>query len=173
MKKETKNKTRNKIFTIFLVSDEKSSTQRLQFSQKQLYSLMGVLSVIVLLTAIVFYDYSSILFETSSNKTLREKNFQLNNKLLNLEGRLVDLERSLHKVKTLSTKLRAITNLREKAHPLELTLGAVEGEAFRKVAHFAHKEESKPWIASEVDATTFQKTEPASDWEGSSLEVKD
>ncbi len=151
---------KKKSFTVFLVSNKQDRTKTFHISGKMISVLTLSLSFLCFFLLALLVDYTHIQLDTSENKKLREKNFFLENKLSHVETRLIDLERNLHKLQTLSAKIKTITNSESKTSLLNTALGHVPIEFQDQISSESYTEKS------------YERGHPVENWRGSHIELR-
>jgi murein DD-endopeptidase MepM/ murein hydrolase activator NlpD len=79
-----------------------------------------VLTVTVLILIGIVGDYFQLVAQSNDNKILKVKNEQMEKQYVNLASKLSSLELQIEKVKSLSTKLRSITDVNDEDRELDL-----------------------------------------------------
>lgn len=83
-----------------------------------------VLSVTFLILIGIVGDYFQLVAQSNENKILKVKNEQMEKQYANLAAKLSSLELQIEKVKSLSTKLRAITDVSDEDRELDLVFSS-------------------------------------------------
>lgn len=115
----------NKNYTFLITSNRRGETRSWTMSAAWLKagSAMGFLLLVLIAAAGV--DYFGLLLEQSENKRLRAENEQLSRQFQVVESKLSSLEGSLERIKTLTTKIKLITNIEDEDRVMKLSLGAM------------------------------------------------
>ncbi len=110
----------DKKYNIIITGNHKSPIRMMTLSRGWIHFSVFVLSVIVLILIGIVGDYFQLVAESNENKILKVKNEQMEKQYVNLEAKLSSLELQIEKVKSLSTKLKSITDVTDENRELDL-----------------------------------------------------
>jgi murein DD-endopeptidase MepM/ murein hydrolase activator NlpD len=113
----------NKTFTFLITSNRKGQTRSVTLSASWLKTAvaLGLVGAVILAAGSV--DYVGLLLQEGENKRLRAENVQLTKQFQVVESKLNSLEGSLERIKTLTTKIKLITNLEDEDRTMKLSMG--------------------------------------------------
>lgn len=115
----------NKTFTFILTSNRKGETRTYTVPASWVKASASVGIVLALLGAAASVDYVGLLLQEGENKRLRAENAQLEKQFKAVESKLSSLENGLDRIKTLTTKIKLITNIEDEDRALRLSMGPV------------------------------------------------
>lgn len=115
----------NKSYTFLITSNRRGVTRSLTLSASWVKAglALSILGLVVLSASAV--DYLGLLLEQGQNKRLLAENEQLTRQFQVVESKLTSLESSLERIKTLTTKIKLITNIEDEDRVMKLSLGAM------------------------------------------------
>ncbi len=115
----------NKTYTFIVASNRKGDTKAITISSGWLKAAfaIGILASVVLVAGSV--DYVGLLLQQAEAKRLRAENTQLEKQFQMVQSKLGSLESSLERIKTLTTKIKLITNIEDEDRAMRLSMGPV------------------------------------------------
>ena len=113
----------NKNYTFIITSNRKGRTRNFTVAAAWLKAGVAIMIVSMVLLAAAGVDYFGLLLEQGENKLLRAENDQLSRQFQVVESKLSSLEGSLERIKTLTTKIKLITNIEDEDRVMKLSLG--------------------------------------------------
>ncbi|OFZ12145.1 MAG: cell wall-binding protein associated metalloendopeptidase [Bdellovibrionales bacterium RBG_16_40_8] len=114
----------NKNFTFIITSNRKGQTRSVTVSAAWLKASIAIAIVTLVFLAAASVDYFGLLLEQGENKLLHAENDQLSRQFQVVESKLSSLESSLERIKTLTTKIKLITNIEDEDRVMKLSLGS-------------------------------------------------
>jgi len=115
----------NKTYTFLITSNRRGETRSLTITAGWLKASLALSIVGLVIASATAIDYFGLLLEQGENKLLRAENEQLTRQFQVVESKLATLESSLDRIKTLTTKIRLITNIEDEDRVMKLTVGAM------------------------------------------------
>lgn len=113
----------NKTYTFLITSNRKGQTRSVTVSASWFKTAIALGLIGMVLIAAGAVDYVGLLLQEGENKRLRAENAQLTKQFQVVEGKLNSLEGSLERIKTLTTKIKLITNLEDEDRTMLLSMG--------------------------------------------------
>ena len=110
----------DKKYNIIITGNHKSPIRMITLSRGWIHFSVFVLTVTVLILIGIVGDYFQLVAQSNENKILKVKNEQMEKQYVNLASKLSSLELQIEKVKSLSTKLRSITDVTDEDRELDL-----------------------------------------------------
>jgi murein DD-endopeptidase MepM/ murein hydrolase activator NlpD len=110
----------DKTYNVIITGNHKSPIRMLTLSRGWIHFSLFVLAVTVLILIGIVGDYFHLVAQSNENKILKVKNEQMEKQYVNLAAKLSSLELQIEKVKSLSTKLKAITDVSDEDRELDL-----------------------------------------------------
>lgn len=143
----------NKNYTILFTSNRKGTTRSWTISAAWLKTglLLGMLVGVLLSAGSI--DYIGLLLEQGENKRLKAENEQLSRQFQVVESKLSTFEASLERIKTLTTKIKLITNIEDEDRVMKLSIGSLP----RIEQNFAKYEKEEESNESRDPASEFLK----------------
>lgn len=117
----------NSTYTVLLTSNRRGATKAITISAAWVKAGVSLGVVVLVLIAAASVDYFGLLLEQGENKRLRAENDQLSRQFQVVESKLSTLEGSLERIKTLTTKIKLITNIEDEDRVMKLSMGTVPG----------------------------------------------
>ncbi len=143
-----------KTYTFLMTSNRRGGTRSWTVSAAWVKAgLVLTVMMAVLLTAAIV-DYMGLLLQQGENKRLRAVNEQLTRQFQVVESKLSTLESSLERIKTLTTKIKLITNIEDEDRVMKLSVGATP-RIEKNLAEFEHEEHAEG--ISDAASTEFLK----------------
>jgi murein DD-endopeptidase MepM/ murein hydrolase activator NlpD len=112
-----------KHYTFWVVSDRKGVAKSATLTAAWVRALAVAGTVVGLLLVTAGVDYVSLLLEQGENKKLKAENEQLKLQFQVVEGKVASLESSLDRIKTITTKIKLITNIEDEDRVVKMSLG--------------------------------------------------
>lgn len=113
----------NKTYTFLITSNRKGTTKAVSVTAAWLKLIVAGAVIFSVLFAAGLVDYFGLLLREGENKRLRAENAQLTRQFQVVEGKLTSLESSLERIKTLTTKIKLITNIEDEDRAMKLSIG--------------------------------------------------
>lgn len=115
----------NKTYTFLIASNRKGQTRSIIVSASWVKMGLAGLIIAAVLLAAASVDYIGLLLQEGDNKRLRAENAQLTRQFQVVESKLSALESSLERIKTLTTKIKLITNIEDEDRAMKLSIGPI------------------------------------------------
>ncbi len=103
----------SKTYTFLITSNRHGKTHAITVRSAWVKTFVATAIIFVVLLAAIGVDYFGLLLEQGQNKRLRAENVQLTRQFAVVAGKLSTLEDSLDRIKTLTTKIKLITNIED------------------------------------------------------------
>lgn len=140
----------DKKYNIIISGNHKAPIRVLTLSRGWIHFSLFILSVVFLTLVGIVGDYFQLVATNNENKILKVKNEQMEKQYVTLSAKLSSLELQIEKVKSLSTKLKAITDVSDEDRELDLVFSSeprpgenlVPDKADRDVANTNEVDES-------------------------------
>ena len=129
-----------KFFTVLLTSNRRGTTKSVTVSAAWLKAGLTLAGIALVMLVAVAIDYFGLLLEQGENKRLKAENEQLTRQFQVVESKLTSLEGSLERIKTLTTKIKLITNIEDEDRVMNLSLGTIP-KIEENLAEFENEEE--------------------------------
>jgi murein DD-endopeptidase MepM/ murein hydrolase activator NlpD len=113
----------NKTYTFLITSNRREETRSITVRASWVKAGLAILVVALVLMVAVGVDYFGLLLEQGENKRLQSENEQLTRQFQVVESKLSSLEGSLDRIKTLTTKIKLITNIEDEDRVMKLSTG--------------------------------------------------
>lgn len=110
----------DKKYNIIITGNHKSPVKVLTLSRGWIHFSLFVFAVTVLILVGIVGDYFHLVAQNNENKILKVKNEQMEKQYVSLAAKLSALELQVEKVKSLSTKIKAITDVTDEDRELDL-----------------------------------------------------
>lgn len=110
----------DKKYNIIITGNHKSPVRVLTLSRGWIHFSLFVFAVTALILVGIVGDYFHLVAQSNENKILKVKNEQMEKQYVNLAAKLSALELQVEKVKSLSTKIKAITDVGDADRELDL-----------------------------------------------------
>lgn len=143
----------NKNYTFLITSNRRGETRSITVSAAWVKTSIALSIFTFVLMAAAGVDYLGLLLEQGENKLLRAENEQLTRQFQVVESKLSSLEGSLERIKTLTTKIKLITNIEDEDRVMKLSLGAMP----RIEQNFAESESEEMAEGERSPASEFLK----------------
>lgn len=114
----------DKKYNIIISGNHKSPIKVLTLSRGWIHFSLFILSVILITLIGIISDYFQLVATNNENKILKVKNEQMEKQYVSLSSKLSSLELQIEKVKSLSTKLKAITDVSDEDRELDLVFSS-------------------------------------------------
>ncbi len=101
----------NKFYTILIVPEKTSKVRKIVIPSWMLKSSALILSALILLGGVMFFDYSYVMSEIGENKQLRIENRKLRQQAQIFQSKMTTVENTLDRIKVFATRLRVIMHL--------------------------------------------------------------
>lgn len=140
----------DKKYNIIISGNHKAPIRVLTLSRGWIHFSLFILGVVFLTLVGIVGDYFQLVATNNENKILKVKNEQMEKQYVTLSAKLSSLELQIEKVKSLSTKLKAITDVSDEDRELDLVFSSeprpgenlVPDKADRDVANTDEVDES-------------------------------
>jgi len=113
----------NKTYTFLITSNRREETRSITVRASWVKAGLAALAVGLVLLVASGGDYFGLLLEQGENKRLQAENEQLTRQFQVVESKLSSLEGSLDRIKTLTTKIKLITNIEDEDRVMKLSAG--------------------------------------------------
>jgi murein DD-endopeptidase MepM/ murein hydrolase activator NlpD len=113
----------NKAYTLILTSNRRGETRSLTVSSSWVKASITLGIIFFVLAIGVTVDYVGLLLQEGESKRLKAENAKLEAMFQEIEGKVASLEGSLDRIKTLTTKIKLITNIEDEERTLKLSIG--------------------------------------------------
>lgn len=114
----------DKKYNIIISGNPKSPIRTLTLSRGWIHFSLFVLAITLIIIFSIVGDYFHLVAQNNENKILRVKNEQMEKQYVNLAAKLSTLELQIEKVKSLSTKLKAITDVSDEDREMDLVFNS-------------------------------------------------
>ncbi len=112
----------SKTYTFLITSNRHGKTHAITIRSAWIKTIVAFGIVFAVLIAAIGVDYFGLLLDQGENKRLRAENSQLTRQFEVVEGKLSTLEDSLDRIKTLTTKIKLITNIDDDDRVMNLSV---------------------------------------------------
>lgn len=112
-----------KTFTFLVTSNRRGKTQSYTISSGWLKTLFSFGLVVIVIVVAMVVDYLGLLLQEGETKRLRAENIQLTKQFEVVENKVHSLEGSLDRLKSMTTKIKLITNIDSEERALRLSMG--------------------------------------------------
>lgn len=110
----------DKKYNIIITGNHKSPIRMITLSRGWIHFSLFVLTVTAIVLIGIVGDYFQLVAQSNENKILKVKNEQMEKQYVDLAAKLSSLELQIEKVKSLSTKLKSITDVTDEDRELDL-----------------------------------------------------
>jgi murein DD-endopeptidase MepM/ murein hydrolase activator NlpD len=113
----------NKTYTFLITSNRREETRSITLRASWVKAGLAAAVIGAVLAVAIGVDYFGLLLEQGENKRLQAENEQLTRQFQIVESKLSSLEGSLDRIKTLTTKIKLITNIEDEDRVMKLSAG--------------------------------------------------
>lgn len=114
----------DKKYNIIISGNHKAPLRVLSLSRGWIHFSLFIFGVVFLTLVGIVGDYFQLVATNNENKILKVKNEQMEKQYVTLSAKLSSLELQIEKVKSLSTKLKAITDVSDEDRELDLVFSS-------------------------------------------------
>ncbi len=111
-------------YNIIISGNHKAPIRVLTLSRGWIHFSIFITAVLFLILVGIVGDYFQLVATSNENKILKVKNEQMEKQYVSLSAKLSSLELQIEKVKSLSTKLKAITDVTDEDRELDLVFSS-------------------------------------------------
>src|SRR4051794_9678029 len=110
----------NQFYTILVVPDKTSKVRKIILPSWLLRSTAVFLAILILLGAVMLFDYSYVMSQIGENKQLIIENRKLRQQVQIFHNKMTTVENTLDRIKTFATRLRVVMHLEGQGPNLHL-----------------------------------------------------